>query len=190
MSSIICNDLVIDICCYIDTATMLNLSRTCKKYYVMILNSERNMIHKKFSIKKEIKNLNFIQKLSYKIYNLDISQIENSHENLKYMQDIHTLYISDYKYSDICEDQDMHRNIGIYISNNKERNIYNEIKDLKNIHTIYIKSYIFEITNRTFQHCINLKNLNIDCITLIIRDGKSISKNIKIHNCKKLILLD
>src|SRR3989338_1996428 len=66
-------DIVGIICKYIGKKEILNLAKVGKDYYGYIMNEKSIMEKYALKAKERIKNLNFIPKLSYRIFNFSIS---------------------------------------------------------------------------------------------------------------------
>ena len=119
------------ICSYLCTKNMFSLSYTSRYLYKIIL-SKQNMKQHKLTLKKCVKNLDFIVNLPYKIYNLNINTNENlSDDDFIYLNNIYEL--------------DMNG-----LRNNKLTD--KAFKYLKGLHTLNLSnSYLSGITNKTFE---------------------------------------
>ena len=85
-------DNIIDICSFLYTNDMLSFSLTNKFLYNDLLNNKTNMIVHQFTVNKNILSLDFIEKLPYKLFNVNISGNQNlSDKDFKKLKGIHTL---------------------------------------------------------------------------------------------------
>src|SRR3989338_8958031 len=80
-------DIVGIICKYIGKKEILNLAKVGKDYYGYIMNEKSIMEKYALKAKERIKNLNFIPKLSFRIFNIDIENSDVNDEDLKYLED-------------------------------------------------------------------------------------------------------
>ena len=158
MFLILANDMIINVCSFLDTRNMLNLCLTCNYLYKYILGCKNIMVNKNFTLKECISSLNFIAKLSYKIYNLSIACNkklgDKDFENLK---GIHTLNMEGCKQKTITD---------------------KAFENLKGIHTLNMSHCNQNtITDKAFEHLKGIRKLNISSCNKKITD--------KVLDCSK-----
>src|SRR3989338_8798949 len=87
-------DIVVYLSDFLSNKDFINLSLICKDYR-KILFTEYCLKNRLFILKKGIKNLRFIENLSYKIYKLDLNSNKNlKDEDFEILRGINTLNMS------------------------------------------------------------------------------------------------
>src|SRR3989338_10703591 len=88
-------DILYEISLYLTTRDIFSFSFVSSYYYNNILHNRYIMITHVFTVKKDILNLKFITKLSYKILNLNISDCKNIIDtDFNYLINIYSLNMS------------------------------------------------------------------------------------------------
>src|SRR3989338_9063491 len=155
-------DIINIICEYIQKNEILKLAKTNKEYYRYIMNEKTIMKKYRFKITQEVKNLDFISKLSYKIFNIDLGYININDVDMKYLDEIDSINIENCK------------------------NITDKgLKYLKNVRVLNMKScWQDNITDRGLNYLTRIEELNISNCS-----QKTLTKQAFI-NMKKIRKLD